>query len=291
MRIRMLLLVAAGIVVAVYGGYLWREARVARRTATTERHEDLAATMAALGRPVELAAGEVNLVKLAQLLGEQAGVAIDIDESSLQAEGIVSDQTIVHLPTGTLSLRSALRHLLTEADLGYEVRERRIVITTPDRAVACLVTQVHPLPQPGLASRRVDPGDWGELIFSQIEPVSWDDVGGPGHLEEVPGALVAVNTPDVHERIRRLLGELGRLDTPPAGFRPVPLLPDRTSALDRRIQAALAEPTEIDGREQTLEQVAADLSRRHGIPIFINRRGLRESGVSPFPLERISKPS
>jgi general secretion pathway protein D len=52
-----------------------------------------------------------------------------------------------------------------------------------------------------------------ELITSTISPESWDEVGGPGSIEEFPLnlSLVISQTQDVHEQIADLLEQLRRL--------------------------------------------------------------------------------
>ncbi len=52
-----------------------------------------------------------------------------------------------------------------------------------------------------------------DLITSTIHPTSWDEVGGPGTIQEFPTnlSLVISQTQEVHEQIRDLLAQLRRL--------------------------------------------------------------------------------
>jgi hypothetical protein len=52
-----------------------------------------------------------------------------------------------------------------------------------------------------------------KLLTTSVQPQSWDDMGGPGHVEYFPlgMALVVTQTPDVQEQIEQLLTALRRL--------------------------------------------------------------------------------
>ena len=282
MRIRTLLLAAAAVCAVLWALQQWREREqsAARRLVGWEERQRIRATETALDRPVELTRGQLSLDRLAVMLGEQAGIAIDLDQAALSDEGIVPATTNVDTPPGTFSLRAALHHLLRQAELWYEVRDGRVVITTPDRAESHLRIEVYPLPQPAFASRHVDAADWAELIRTLIQPQNWDDAGGTGHIEAVPGAVVIVQTDDVHREVARLLTTLSGLDRRPVDFRPVSLLPVPESPQHRRILDELNEPAQIACQEFPLDQLAAFLSKWHRIPVLLDGKKLEEAGVS-----------
>lgn len=49
-----------------------------------------------------------------------------------------------------------------------------------------------------------------QLITSTIRPDTWEEVGGPGSIEAFPtnSSLVINQTPDVHDKIQNLLGQM-----------------------------------------------------------------------------------
>ena len=107
--------------------------------------------------------------------------------------------------------RAALAIVRHPRGLWADVRGRRLVITTLGNStdLTSLRTVVYPLPQ--LEPGGLDEVTWHEVIRENVDPGTWDNVGGPGHIEPVPGALVIVQTSDAHRRIRQIIGALAQI--------------------------------------------------------------------------------
>jgi hypothetical protein len=113
-----------------------------------------------------------------------------------------------------------------------------------------------------------------EHIQSLIAPESWTDTGGPGSISDFRGLLIVSQTEEVHEQLAALLAALGahalgKFVPPPdwQGF--VDVRPNRT---EQRIEAALAEPVDVDFCGEPLEQALHRLADRYDLPLLIDQR-------------------
>ena len=210
-------------------------AAVARADRWALQREENAAE-ALLDKPVKFYGKEITLAELRELVAVETGLEVTFDMEAISPlperlpglQGFKFEEGnwpppdpleyLIRLPGGTLSLRQGLAHVLTPLDLCCEARGSSLVITTHEEAASHLRTAVYPLPQPTLA--KTDERDWAGLLPSLIRPEGLDNVGGAGHIEAVPGALVVVQTPSIHGRVRRLLDALGRLEFDSGSLQP-----------------------------------------------------------------------
>ncbi len=279
MRLRTLLLVAASLAALVGGLWYWRksEETAARRLETWHEQERIDATVAALGRRYEWPAGEVSLTELAALIDKRGGIAVDLDRLAIESEGHKFDSYRFDIPGSTLSAASLLRLTVETHSLAYDVHDSRIAITTQDasRDRNRLRTVVYPLPQPEPSAARVPQERWHELITSIIEPDNWDEVGGQGHCEPVPGGLIVVHNERIHRQIRRLIETIRQLPSDPWSLSPRILSP---SGPTPELLAKLTEPTTIDCHAMPLGDLLTYLSQQHNIPIRADWESLRKAG-------------
>jgi general secretion pathway protein D len=47
-----------------------------------------------------------------------------------------------------------------------------------------------------------------DLITTNVNPESWDEVGGPGSISAYNGLIVVTQTPEIHKKIERVLDML-----------------------------------------------------------------------------------
>jgi hypothetical protein len=194
---------------------------------------------------------------------------------------------------------------------GYWLRQRQSAARRVERwqtqrqstDTTQLQTVVYPLPQPEPAG--MNQHDWAHLIEANVEPGTWDSVGGSGHIEAVPGALVIVQRRDNHRRIRSIIDTLASLeDSPPtsnasdgesaslmnmaAAARQQILLPPRQlNSIEARILSELDKPTTGEFVETPLNEVVRFLHELHHIPIILHTEKLKEAGVSiDIPITR-----
>jgi hypothetical protein len=268
-----LLLIAAAIV-----GYRWFEHQqsASRRLATFQSQQEADATYALLDRMIALDGRDTTLQEFADLIATSSGLPVELDEPGMQNQH--GKASVVQLPKGNFSLRAALAIVLQPRGLWADVRGRRLVITTRENStdLTSLRTVVYPLPQPEPSG--LDEPTWHEVIRENVDPGSWDVLGGPGHIESVPGALVIVQTSDAHRRIRQIIGALARLDETTSD--PFELPPLSPGSVESQILAALDGPTTMEFTEQPLKDVVQYLALQHQIPIVLLSHKLREASVS-----------
>lgn len=125
-----------------------------------------------------------------------------------------------------VSLRAGLRHLLSEQELTYVIRDEALVITSKQRAEYDLITCVYdthnlaPKAQPpdGVITQGSQVLDYDALvgaITACIATDTWDENGG-GHASIRPiseDLLVVTQTRDVHNQIRNLLSRSHQMQT------------------------------------------------------------------------------
>jgi Flp pilus assembly secretin CpaC len=90
-----------------------------------------------------------------------------------------------------------------QGGVGEKIQESRPLPTpTPQPAVSTSPRQV-----------KTQEDQLIKLLTSSVQPQSWDELGGPGHVEYFPlgMALVVTQSPDVQEQIEELLTALRRL--------------------------------------------------------------------------------
>jgi hypothetical protein len=115
-------------------------------------------------------------------------------------------------------LRTALELALRPFDLNWTIYDDVLLITTADAADGLLVVKiydVYDLLRRG-DRRNDDYQPLIELITSIVAPASWDEVGGPGAIQEYRGgnhaAIVISQTPRAHEEIASLFNSLRHVD-------------------------------------------------------------------------------
>jgi hypothetical protein len=175
---------------------------------------------AALDEPCELDFAEQPLSDVMDKLGEAHHVRIHLDSKALTDAGVGSDTPITRSITG-VSLRTALKLLLSELDLTYLIRHEVLMITSKTEAENMLTTKVYPVFDLVVRSPDAPPSvpalNFRSLIdniTANLAPTTWDEVGGPGAILSFTnaGALVISQTMEVHEEIveyLRALREVG----------------------------------------------------------------------------------
>jgi hypothetical protein len=281
MRIRYTLSAITLVLLAAVGYWQWREYQAAQTRRLSAR-DDLAAirsTEARLEEPIDFVGGRMPLAEFAANIASASGLAVDLAETDLADAGISPDAS-VDVPHGTFSLRAALAHTLRSQELCYDILDQRLVITTVEASTDRhrLRTAVYPFP--AAFSAGDESTDWNEAITGIVAPLEWDDVGGSGHCEIVPGGAVITQTADVHRQIRRLWSTLERLDSPPDSWEAVPVAPFLNSDTERRILAALDQPVTAVYDQAPLDHVVASLAHQSGVPIVLDRRVVVDAGVS-----------
>lgn len=162
--------------------------------------------VAELAKPTSFDFVETPLKDVVEYLKSKHQIEIVIDEKALKENGIGLD-VLVTRSLHSVSLASALSLILRNLDLVYFVDDDVLQLTTQDRADSVLVTRTYPV---GDVLHGQDYNNLIDAIVTTVRPPSWDEVGGPGSIAEVPASssLVVSQTHHVHDELMKLLRAL-----------------------------------------------------------------------------------
>jgi hypothetical protein len=175
----------------------------------------------ALDQKTELAFNEQPLSDVVAAISAAHEIEVQLDIKALEDGGIGSDTPITR-QVKDVSLRSALGLLLSELDLTYVVRNGYLLITTKAEAEALIVVKAYPVgdllgSDDGLCSPLAPGGKAGAVsddfehligvITGTVAPTTWDEVGGPGTIQEVrqSDALAVGQVEEAHQGIAEVL--------------------------------------------------------------------------------------
>jgi len=225
-------------------------------------------------QPVSIDFRDKPLGQVLDELREMTGINIVPDRPALEQERISLAQPVTMRLDG-VSMKTALRRILHDAQLTYVIQDGVLVVTTPQGERGKLVRVVYPVADlirvgegsalttlggtfisaggsawepwtPGWHIPGLDPTIVSQsmanatgvpssrsqkdkplsppplqpmqdtliaLIKSVVDPMSWEDAGGPGRIEYFPigMSLVVSQTPDVQEQIQQLLDRMREL--------------------------------------------------------------------------------
>ena len=114
-----------------------------------------------------------------------------------------------------ISLKSALRLMLSELGLTYVIQDEVLLITTKEAAEQKLETRIYPvsdlvLPPNAIDMNQADFDSLINVITSTIDPTTWDSAGRAGSIVKFPNnmTLVVSQPREVHEVIEDLLAKM-----------------------------------------------------------------------------------
>lgn len=166
--------------------------------------------LAALADDADVEFVDTPLVDAVQYLSEVAKIPIIVDQSSLNDEGIPSDEP-VHLKVSSVTLRSALSLMLDDLGMTWVVEDEVLKITSKTKAREKQLTRVYPV------ADLIDPHNddsFGELITaiqSSVPEATWEEVDGSGgavNPVSFTKSLVIRQSRKAHEGIVTLLDSL-----------------------------------------------------------------------------------
>lgn len=166
----------------------------------------------ALLQPAAFDFDQVPLAEVVEFVRQKFEIEVVLDRVALEAVGVATDTPITKHVRG-ISLRSGLNLALRDLDLTWVVQDEVLLITTIDEAEQLMTTKVYAVRDLALPPGGDGAEDYNSLIaaiVTTVTPTSWNGVGGPGSLQAVPnaGAIVAAQTPAVHEELATLLQSL-----------------------------------------------------------------------------------
>lgn len=164
----------------------------------------------ALAAPCQIDVVETPLRDLITSLREDSGLPIVIDVVALNDAGHDPDTlTVTYRAPHDVSLRNALRQLLSPLGLTYIAADEVLTVTTPDECQNHPIIVSYPLPRGFGDSRLPDMQPMIDLIQSTVAASTWDCAGGMGTIRPLEASafplLVVSQTSDVHDEIETLL--------------------------------------------------------------------------------------
>jgi hypothetical protein len=157
-------------------------------------------------RPNGLDVTDTPLEEVVNLIQEDYGIPIQIDDGALDATGKDPTEPVT-VTLRNISLRSALRLMLKSLQLTYIIRDEVLLITTPEEAEAQLRLCVYNVREflPDTSDKSMDA--LIDTIVSCVSTETWaENGGGEAEIRPLkPGLLVISQTQSVHEEISSLL--------------------------------------------------------------------------------------
>jgi hypothetical protein len=165
--------------------------------------------LAALEEPTKLEFHETPLGTVASFLSDKHTIPVQLDSRALEDVGISND-TPLNCDAENIKLRSGLRLLLRDMDLTYLIQDEVLLITTKDKAEGPdgMITRTYPVGD--LVGPSGDFDTLVDVITSAVWGTTWEEVGGPGVISEMPAAksVVISQSREVHEEVLELLRAL-----------------------------------------------------------------------------------
>jgi hypothetical protein len=258
----------------------------APHNASSSNSEQDAAVHKALDQRVDVGFDEITLKDLSNYLRDR-GIDLVLDERALEEAGMGDDSTLHPLNLKQVTLRSALQHLIGQAELALLVRDGKLLVTTTDRASNELITKIYRVDD---LVRVKDSDDTlvnnydplVDLVETVVMPDSWDAVGGPGTIRGFQGTLVISQTDGVHEEIERTLAALRSSRAAQlAGAPPEPHWADTPAqdALRRDFAERSKKIESFEFDEVPLADALRAIGEKFGVQFVLRNRSLEEAGV------------
>ncbi len=168
----------------------------------------------ALNEPTAFEFVDTPLKDVVDVLKLRHGIEIQLDVRALAEASIALDAPVTANIKG-VSLRSALRYMLSGGGLGCIIDHDILLITTADKAKTITTTRVYDVADLlAVESSNDDSLDTDSAIVKAIvtcvAPNSWALAGGTGSICPVPAvkSIVVSQNAEVHEQIAELLADL-----------------------------------------------------------------------------------
>ena len=155
---------------------------------------------------------ELPLNEVVDSIAQQHKCPILVDRRALEEIGLSSEEPVT-LAFEKIKLANALSYLLRELDLTYTVIGESLVVTTIEASEQNLATRIYWLEGTGFAvgDNTRDYQSVIDLIQSNIEPDTWEALGGPSTMAPITSlrpALMISTMYTVHENIDQLFRTL-----------------------------------------------------------------------------------
>jgi hypothetical protein len=171
--------------------------------------------------------------------------------------------------------------------LTWLVRDEIILVTTPEAAENELEVRIYTcrdfLEIPSSSKHKDQTLDrLINVIKSVIEPLSWDDQGGSGTIQSLPGGILVISaTSRVHAQVEQLLEKVRVAKK--VGLNAVNLQASQISATEQKLQQRI----DVTFFDTPLKDVIDTIKSKLDIPIMIDERALTEVGLDSSTIVNI----
>ena len=237
--------------------------------------QDLAISLR-LEQPVWVDFVDTPMASALHELAKRCRINIWLDEQSLLDEGVSPDSPI-SFGVEEISLKVALRTMLSPFQLDYVVKDGVMMVTTSRMVEELIVARIYDV-------RRIVPDDdydeLIDLIMTVVSPDTWPDCTGPGPVQGIAGMLAMEQTQSAHTEIAQLLFDIQRIRTTPRTQRPAPMPSNHERRAEFRIQQSISEIVNLVVEDEPLIEVLEMLARSHHFPIWLDEVTLSDEGIS-----------
>lgn len=132
---------------------------------------------------------DMPLSEVVAHLQDQHGIPMAIDSRALEEIGLSGEEPVT-LTTSGVSLRSALKRILSNLDMTYTISGETLVLTTIEAAEQDLVTRVYWLEGTGFPN-----GDFQTItdaVQTAVIPDTWEALGGPSTMVPLNSSRPAI---------------------------------------------------------------------------------------------------
>ncbi len=193
-----------------------RQKRLAESEAARRHLQD------ALEQRIDVDFDDATLESAMQHFAGTCGINVVVDEIGLQEVG-ATPYTKLNLRVTNVRLATVLELILEPLNLGYEVQDEVLKISSEMRLAGPLTTMVYAVPDLIRTGQHLVGGEVSEAesydeglerlsqtIQQTIDPNGWSQFGGQGYIQPHEGtlSLVVRQTPAVHREITDLLASL-----------------------------------------------------------------------------------
>lgn len=174
-----------------------------------------------LKNTVDASFSSSSLNEVLKTLGQRASANLVVDHAGVEAAGVKLDTKIITIQLKGVSLQDALDTILKPRNLTYQFDADASAITITSTEASPLFAEVYSVPD-FVAKRDAATGDThidrealqqlADFLSTSVEPNSWSDAGGRGHIVAHQNAtLIIRQSKATHDQVRNTLDTLRRL--------------------------------------------------------------------------------
>ena len=249
---------------------------------------DKQAIQAELGKKTSLSFEGTSLQAAVESISRDHHLDIELDNAPQVDPKIDLSTELVSLTVKDVTLRSALRLMLSQLNLAYIIRDGSLFVTTKAEADTKLETTVYDVSDLLMRDDKGQP-DFDSIInllTSTVAPQSWSEQGGPAAIQSGPlGTLVITQTDEVQEQIAWILGELRKVKDRIKANKFESSLEFDTSAAAKLINKALNEKATFEFHGTPLKDVVGNLRQQNHIELQFDVATLKDAGLDPSTMQ------